>query len=82
MASVTLPRGHGARTEGTESLHDIVQSGVRNRAQAEIDAVELRPRRVRVDGRFFRLGPDKFWLKGVTYGPFAPREGSGIALRD
>ncbi len=28
--------------------------------------------RVRVDGKFFRLGAAKFYLKGVTYGPFAP----------
>ena len=28
--------------------------------------------RVRVDGKFFRLGEAKFYIKGVTYGPFAP----------
>ncbi len=28
--------------------------------------------RVRVDGKFFRLGPTKYFPKGVTYGPFAP----------
>jgi glycosyltransferase involved in cell wall biosynthesis len=28
--------------------------------------------RVRVDGKFFRLGRDKFWVRGVTYGPFRP----------
>jgi len=28
--------------------------------------------RVRVDGKFFRLGERKFYLKGVTYGPFRP----------
>jgi GT2 family glycosyltransferase len=26
---------------------------------------------IRVDGRFFRDGPDKYFVKGVTYGPFA-----------
>jgi O-antigen biosynthesis protein len=30
--------------------------------------------RVRVDGKFFRLGGRKFCVKGVTYGPFAPDE--------
>ncbi len=30
--------------------------------------------RVRVDGKFFRLGGKKFYAKGVTYGPFAPGE--------
>ncbi len=29
-------------------------------------------RRVRVDGKFFRLGDEKYWVKGVTYGPFLP----------
>ncbi len=28
--------------------------------------------RVRRDGKFFRLGNDKFFVKGVTYGPFQP----------
>ena len=28
--------------------------------------------RVRVDGKFFRLGTNKFYPKGATYGPFAP----------
>jgi O-antigen biosynthesis protein len=28
--------------------------------------------RVRVDGKFFRSGERKFYVKGVTYGPFAP----------
>jgi GT2 family glycosyltransferase len=28
--------------------------------------------RVRRDGKFFRLGEAKFYVKGVTYGPFAP----------
>jgi glycosyltransferase involved in cell wall biosynthesis len=27
---------------------------------------------VSVDGKFFRAGPAKFFVKGVTYGPFAP----------
>ena len=30
------------------------------------------PGRVRVDGKFFRLGAQKYFVKGVTYGPFAP----------
>jgi glycosyltransferase involved in cell wall biosynthesis len=29
-----------------------------------------------VDGKFFRLGEEKFWVKGLTYGPFAP-DGKG-----
>ena len=28
--------------------------------------------RVWVDGKFFRLGSRKFFVKGITYGPFAP----------
>jgi glycosyltransferase involved in cell wall biosynthesis len=28
--------------------------------------------RVTVDGKFFRLGEKKFYVKGVAYGPFAP----------
>src|SRR5438093_1193875 len=33
--------------------------------------------RVVVDGKFFRLAGTKFFLKGVTYGPFAPDEHGG-----
>jgi GT2 family glycosyltransferase len=35
--------------------------------------------RVRCDGKFFRLGADKFFVKGVTYGPFAPGA-DGVSL--
>ncbi len=35
-------------------------------------AVERVRNRVLRDGRFFRLGDEKFTVKGVTYGPFAP----------
>ena len=36
-------------------------------------AVETASRsRVRVDGKFFRLDGKKFYVKGLTYGPFAP----------
>jgi GT2 family glycosyltransferase len=34
--------------------------------------VQAASNRVRRDGKFFRLGDDKFFVKGVTYGPFAP----------
>src|ERR1051326_563440 len=29
--------------------------------------------RVTVDGKFFRLGEKKFYVKGIAYGPFAPK---------
>ena len=32
----------------------------------------LSPLRVSVDGKFFRRGGQKFYAKGVAYGPFAP----------
>src|SRR5438093_1403825 len=37
------------------------------------EAITTSPR-IRVDGKFFRLGNEKFYLKGVAYGPFAPRD--------
>jgi GT2 family glycosyltransferase len=36
--------------------------------------IETASGRVTVDGKFFRLEGKKFYLKGVTYGPFAPDE--------
>src|SRR5215472_13069873 len=45
-------------------------------------AASSRPR-VGVDGKFFRLGEKKFYVKGVTYGPFAPdSQGSRFASPD
>ena len=41
------------------------RSGRQRRAAAQNN-------RVRRDGKFFRIGTEKFYVKGVTYGPFAP----------
>ena len=39
--------------------------------------------RVRRDGKFFRLGDEKFYVKGVTYGPFEKSsEGEPLPERD
>src|SRR5690348_15353749 len=39
--------------------------------------------RVRRDGKFFRLAGEKFYIKGVTYGPFAHnREGEPLPERE
>jgi O-antigen biosynthesis protein len=56
-------------------LNDSVQGG------APIGAAARASARVRIDGKFFRAGDEKFWVKGVTYGPFRPRE-DGIQLPD
>ena len=46
------------------------------------EAASSRPR-VSVDGKFFRLGDKKFYVRGVAYGPFAPdAQGSCFASRD
>jgi glycosyltransferase involved in cell wall biosynthesis len=38
--------------------------------------------RIRRDGKFFRIGSEKFYVKGVTYGPFAPnRDGEPLPDR-
>src|SRR5262245_47755537 len=34
--------------------------------------MSLDAHRVKVDGKFFRLSSHKFYVKGITYGPFAP----------
>jgi len=40
-------------------------------------AAEAPLSRVIVDGKFFRLGGRKFFVRGVTYGPFAPSPETG-----
>src|SRR5262245_17990613 len=32
--------------------------------------------KIRAAAKFFYEGPKKFWMRGVTYGTFEPREGS------
>jgi GT2 family glycosyltransferase len=49
---------------------------------ASVPSVQPAPgrgERVRADGKFLRLGHEKFWVKGVTYGPFPPQP-SGVFL--
>jgi glycosyltransferase involved in cell wall biosynthesis len=43
-----------------------------SKAHGRTRRIESAATRVRRDGKFFRLGDDKFYVKGVTYGPFAP----------
>jgi GT2 family glycosyltransferase len=47
-------------------------------------AVAVPPRlRISVDGKFFRLGEKKFYVKGVSYGPLAPGpQGEPFATAD
>ena len=56
-----------------EGMHALGQGG------APIGAVTASQARVRLDGRFFKLGDEKFWVKGVTYGPFEPQP-NGVCL--
>src|SRR5262245_54819727 len=64
-------------------LHALVQadapSGAAIRRGAASACVSGR---VQLDGKFFKLGDEKFWIKGVTYGPFAPQEETGVPLPD
>lgn len=44
------------------------------RAAAPAEAKPVSGARVTVDGKFFRVGTEKFYVKGITYGPFAPND--------
>jgi O-antigen biosynthesis protein len=55
----------------------------RSAARGRERRVEAVNNRVRRDGKFFRLGDQKFSIKGVTYGPFAPNaDGDYLPQRD
>src|SRR5450432_756588 len=63
---------------GTTSMTIAVQDRIHTKA-TRANAPSGRQRRaepvtnrVRRDGKFFRLGSEKFYVKGVTYGPFEP----------
>ncbi|QOV88275.1 glycosyltransferase [Humisphaera borealis] len=67
------------RTEPTSGTTMVRQSDVTTGRKRVIEAPANRVRR---DGKFFRLGEEKFYVKGVTYGPFAPdANGSHFANR-
>jgi glycosyltransferase involved in cell wall biosynthesis len=57
----------------------FVQSHPANHGRAR--RIEAAQNRVRRDGKFFRLGSEKFYVKGVTYGPFVPNS-AGEPLPD
>ena len=63
----------GAHLSTVERLH-VVSSGSSSSFSDENGghATHAVTERVRVDGKFFRAGESKFYVKGVTYGPFAP----------
>src|SRR4051794_12813276 len=70
---------HAAASERkiTPSTHApaVMSGGRQRRAEPVTD-------RVRRDGKFFRVGDEKFYVKGVTYGPFAAnREGLPLPER-
>jgi O-antigen biosynthesis protein len=73
------------RSATASRVHEMGQGGAPNRAvvASVLSLLEDWPAaqaRVRVDGKFFRLGDEKFWMKGVTYGPFAPQPETGVQL--
>ena len=74
--------GGCARTPTEQRMNTI--EGVRNNAWSTGSSrPELSSARVRVDGKFFELGGRKWYLKGLTYGPFARnREGLFLPERD
>jgi glycosyltransferase involved in cell wall biosynthesis len=73
--------GGGSSPLYLRDMNDLGQPAAPNRAEAPPLNVGSESRaRVRVDGKFLRSGDRKFWVKGVTYGPFAPRPGTGVAL--
>ena len=55
-------------------LPDDVAPARRRAAAGRQRRAEPVTNRVRRDGKFFRLGAEKFYVKGVTYGPFAPEQ--------
>ncbi len=69
MSISTDTQAPAAPSAGTEPTVPAERGGRQRRAEPVTD-------RVRRDGKFFRLGQEKFYVKGVTYGPFEPnREG-------
>ncbi len=76
------PRCLGKPVEGARGLHRLVHADAPRGAERVEASDTLSAGRIRLDGKFFRRGEEKFWVKGVTYGPFAPQPETGVALPD
>src|SRR5699024_7720430 len=75
VAAVLDPKGETAAAVPADAV-PAVHTGRHRRAEPVTN-------RVRRDGKFFRLGADKFYVKGVTYGPFAPNaDGDPLPSRE
>lgn len=68
MSQAVIDPRQDAATGAPQGAHN---TAAHNGRQRVIDAPLNRVRR---DGKFFRLNDEKFFVKGVTYGPFAPNE--------
>lgn len=68
------------REEVVQSPQPLIESPAKSAGPQPKTAAQATPaQRVRTDGKFFRLGSEKFYPKGVTYGPFRPGP-DGVAL--
>ena len=65
--------GQTIRSDGRKSRQDREPSS-RGDPSGGLSGGGVAIARVRVDGKHFALGHDRFHLRGVTYGTFAPRD--------
>jgi len=63
------------------TTHSAAPQSAAAHSAARQRIVEPVTNRVRRDGKFFRLGEEKFYVRGVTYGPFAS-DADGVPLPD
>src|SRR3954468_21160230 len=54
------------------SLHEPPIAPIKTTVERYAVATPSVATRVRADGKFFRCGHEKWFAKGLTYGPFAP----------
>ena len=54
------------------SSNGIHQRTVTHQSCVDLRESPTRSRRARVEGKFLHVGRERFWIKGVTYGTFAP----------
>src|SRR5207245_1002250 len=66
----------GSCVSRRKARHTIVSTAVQAVRDVRRDAARQSNARVAADGKFLRLGNERFLVKGVTYGTFAP-DGEG-----
>jgi len=62
------------RVKVQHAVYSANNKGVVNPVASAIETTSIYADRITVKGKFLYQGESKYWIKGVTYGTFRPRD--------